>query len=253
MNSKKISFTCQEFGIHYPTIVVVEVEQIDYTEHLAHARIIAVQDDDIHVLEKYDFPLTELYPTCKQENTAMDMALTAECLDQLRFFYNYLWMPWDSDDDDTQDWVVNHLGVRLELFFNMKEGLVCKKTCEVIRSLMMVGCDIMAKIAKLETEISEDEEEAESTMDEMKTCQLMKLHLRLHQIKNEMDVLENPQMRDILVKNQGMIVNEKEYKRRESRGKQIEAHFVWLGGSLEETIQALNLAKSFLPNDIFVK
>lgn len=244
--------SCQEFGIHYPTIVVVEVEHTDFTDHSARVRIIAVQDD-IHLLEKYDVPLIELYPTKKQENSAIDVARTAECIEQLRFFYNYLWMPWDADDDDTMDWVTGHLEPRLNLFYDMKGGTVCKKTCEVIRSLTREGRDIQAKIAKLEMEISDDENEEECRINEIKTCQLMKLHLRLHQIKNEVNVLENPTMRDILTKNQSLVGNEKEYKRRESRGRQIEAHFVWLGGHLEETIEALNISKSFLPGNIFIK
>lgn len=244
--------TCQDFQIHYPTIVVVEVESIDFAELSALVKIVAVQDD-IHLPERYDVPLIELYATKEQENSALDVAATAECIDKLRFFYNYLWMPWDNDDDETSDWVASHLDARLRLFYDMKRGAVCKKTCDVIRTLMREGRDIQAKIAKLESEISDDEDEQEKGLDEGRACQLMKLHFRVQQMKIEMEVLENPEMREMLVKNQSFNGNEVEIKRRVSRGMQREAHFVWLGGSLEDTIEALKSAKKFLPPNIFTK
>ncbi|XP_008215276.1 protein nessun dorma isoform X1 [Nasonia vitripennis] len=244
--------TCQDFQIHYPTIVAVEVENVDFSELSALVKIVAVQDD-IHLPDKYDVPLLELYPTKEQENTALDVVSTAECIDQLRFFYNYLWMPWDTDDDETIDWVANHLETRLRLFFDMKRGDMCKKTCDMIRTLMREGRDIQARIAKLEMEISDDEDESEKVLDDNRACQLMKLHFRLQQIKTEMEVYENPAMREMLVRNQSFTGNEVEIKRRESRGRQLEAHFVWLGGSLEETIEALKSTQDFLPSNTFTK
>lgn len=104
--------TCQDLEVHYPTIVFVEVELIDYDDLSALVRIVAVQDD-IHLPEKHDVPLKELYPTKSQHYNSLDVEGTAACIDQLRFFYNYLWMPWDNDDDDTKDWVTCHLESRI--------------------------------------------------------------------------------------------------------------------------------------------
>lgn len=245
--------TCQDFNIHYPTIVAVEVENVDFSELSALVKIFAVQDD-IHLPDRYDVPLTELYPTKEQENSVLDINTTAECIDQLRFFYTHLYMPWDADDDETSDWVQNHLEDRLRLHFDMKNGVVCKKTCDVIRTLIRESKDIAAKIEKFETEISEDEdEEQEKPINEDRACQIMKLHFRIQQIKNEMDILENPAMREMLVRNQNFNGNEVEIKRRESRGRQVEAHFVWLGGSLQETIEALKSVQDFLPSNTFTK
>ena len=245
-------FTCQDFEIHYPTIVVVEVQQVDFAELTALVKIVAVQDD-IHLPEEYDVPLTELYVTQVQENDALDMVGTANCIDMLRFFYNYLWMPWDVDDDDNVDWVAKHLEPRLRLFFDMKRGSVCKKTCDVIRSLMREGREIQAKISRLETDMSDDEDEREGSLDEGKACQLLKLHFRLQQIKTEMEVMENPAMRNMLIRHQGNSAMEVETKRRESGIRRLEGYFVWLGGSLEETISSLSTAKGFLPPETVVK
>ena len=245
--------TCQDFKIQFPNIVAVEVETIDFKELSSIVKIVAVQDD-IHLPERCDVPLIELYPTQKQENSVLDVAATAECIDELRFFYSYLWMPWDLEDDDNSDWVTHHLETRLRLFYDMKRGTMCKKTCDVIRNLIKEVRDIQAKITKLESEISdEDEDEHDKDLDDSTTCQMMKLHFRLQQIKTEMEVLENPAMREMLINNQNFNGNEVEIKRRESRGRQIEAHFVWLGGSLGETSEALKSLQEFLPASIFMK
>ncbi|XP_043466203.1 protein nessun dorma-like [Leptopilina heterotoma] len=244
--------TCQDFQIHYPTIVAVVIQQVDFLELQALVKIVAVQEE-IHLPEKYDVPLIELYPTQHQDDIALDMIATANCIDQLRFFYNYLWMPWDHDDDDNCDWTLSHLEPRLRLFFDMKRGSICKKTCDVIRTLMREGREIKEKISRLEVDISDDEDVHNASLDDGKACQLLKLHFRLQQIKTEMEVLENPAMRDVLIRNQSSSVMEIESKRRESGVKKIESYFVWLGGSLDETVSSLNQAKGFLPPDTFVK
>ncbi|XP_015592362.1 protein nessun dorma [Cephus cinctus] len=244
--------TCQEFEIRYPTVVIVDVEQVDFSELSALVKIIAVQDE-IHLPEKYDVSLTELYPTHNQEITSLDMVGTASCVDQLRFFFNYLWMPWDADDDDNMDWVALHLESRIRLFFDMKRGSICDETCDVIRTLMREGREIQAKITTLEADISDEDDENERVLDEGKTCQLMKLHFRLQQIRTEMEVLENPAMRDMLARNREPDATNTELKRRESRGKRPEGYFVWLGGSIEETLESLTKVRTFLSPDTFLK
>ncbi|XP_034942237.1 protein nessun dorma [Chelonus insularis] len=246
--------TCQDLEIHYPTIVVVQAEQVDFVELSALVKIVAVQDE-IHLPEKYDVPLIELYPTKNQTNDVLDMVGTSNCIDQLRFFYNHLWMPWDFDDDDNTDWVTLHLEPRLRLFFEIKRNMVNKETADIIRTLVREGKNIHARISRLEADISdkEEEEETKCLVDEGKTCQLMKLHLRLQQIKTEMEVLENPDMRKMLQRNPGSINPSIDAKRRESRGRKSEAYFVWHGSSLENTIECLNKVQSFLSKDIFIK
>lgn len=147
-----------------------------------------------------------------------------------------------------------HLEARLHLFFDMKSGAVGKETSDVIRSLRRESREIKAKIDRLEEDLSDTEEEDnDKALDADKVCKLMKCHLRLEQIKREMEVLENPDMRDVLVKSQFCSSNDDEIKRRESRGRQPEACFVWLGASVEETIEALNKARAFLSPTTFLK
>lgn len=231
--------TCQDLKIHYPTIVVVEAEQVDFNDLLALVKITAVQDD-IHLPEKYDVPLIELYPTQKQENKTLDMVGTASCIDQVRFFYNYLWMPWDLDDDENSDWVTLHLESRIRLFYDMKRGCVNKDTCDVIRTLVREGREIQQNISKLEESISDEEEIESCFMDDGKACQLMKLHFRLQQIKTEMEILENPAIRDILARHRNSFMGEEQMRKHGNSDKQKEAHFVWLGGTSMEIRTALD-------------
>lgn len=241
--------TCQDLKIHYPTIVVVEAEQVDFNDLLALVKITAVQDD-IHLPEKYDVPLIELYPTQKQENKTLDMVGTASCIDQVRFFYNYLWMPWDLDDDENSDWVTLHLESRIRLFYDMKRGCVNKETCDVIRTLVREAREIQQNISKLEESISDEEEIESCFMDDGKACQLMKLHFRLQQIKTEMEILENPAIRDILARHRNSFMGEEQTRKHGNSDKQKEAHFVWLGGTSTEIKNALDKIETVVSSSL---
>ncbi|CAL7944028.1 unnamed protein product [Xylocopa violacea] len=243
---------CEDFQIHYPTIVVVEVEQVDFSDLSALVKITAVQDE-IQLPDKYDVPLIELYPTHNQENEALDMVGTASCIDQLRFFYNYLWMPWDIDDDDNIDWVSVHLETRIRLFFDMKRGIVSKETSEIIRGLVREGKEIQQRISRLEDTISEKDESHTDIIDGGTACQLMKLHFRLQQIKREMEVLENPAMREILIQNKTSSLSNDKAKRKDSKEESIDGHFVWLGGTLEEMKEAINKVQASISTELFFK
>lgn len=247
--------TCQDLQIHYPTVVVVSAEHIDCSELTVFVKIIAVQDE-IHLPEKYQVPLIELYPTKNQNNSTLDVIGTAECIEQLRFFYNHLWMPWDVDDDENFDWVLLHLETRLRLFFDIKRNNVNKETADIIRTLIKEAKDISDKISRLEADISDDDEETEDTkflVDEGKTCQLMKLHLRMQQIKAEVNVLENPAMRDVLQRNPNSNTPNRQVKSKESPDRKPEAFVIWQGGSLEDTIISLKKVEKFVTKDTFIK
>lgn len=203
--------------------------------------------------DKYDVPLIDLYPTHNQQNTALDMVGTATCIDQLRFFYNYLWMPWDLDDDDNIDWVSVHLETRIRLFFDMKRDIVNKETSDIIRGLVREGKEIQQKISRLEDTISDGEESHSDIVDGGTACQLMKLHFRLQQIKREMEVLENPVMREILLMNQTLSLNNDKLEKKENKEKCKEGYFVWLGGTLEEMKETVNKIQSSLSTELFFR
>lgn len=99
---------CEELKIPFPTVVLAYVLNVDYTDLTALVRILAVQDD-IHLPEKHNVPLAQLWPTKQQDKTiALNLNSTANALDMLRFFYIHILMPWD-EDDDSADWRGAHL------------------------------------------------------------------------------------------------------------------------------------------------
>lgn len=241
-------FTCEDFHIRYPTIVLVEVVGMDYPTLSALVKVTAVQDD-LQLPEKHEVPLIELYPTIKQKNSVLDVIGTAHCVDRLRFFYNNLWMPWDDDDDEDIDWVQQHLGARLRLYFDMK-GVVDKGTCDVIKSLISEGRAIRNQISKLEHTLPDDELEEMHEELAKETCLLMQLHFRLQQIKAEMDLLENPSMRHFLGKNKSLKTKK---KNNDNIAKNNKYYLVWEGGTVKEFQEISNKVQIILSEDTSIK
>ncbi|XP_026827770.1 protein nessun dorma-like [Ooceraea biroi] len=239
--------TCENYHIRYPTVVLVEVLGTDYPTLCASVKITAVQDD-IQLPEKHEVPLIELYPTIKQKNTSLDILGTAHCVDRLRLFYNHLWMPWDEDDDDDIDWVDQHLRSRLRLYYDM-QGVINKETCDIIKSLLSEGREIRNKITILECALPDDDDAPQEELAK-ETCALMQLHLRLQQIKAEIDVLENPQMRDLLWKNRSL---EKKKKRSNNTDKDKSYYLVWEGGTVKQLQEVSNKIHTMLPEDMSIK
>ena len=248
--------TCVELNISHPTIVVVEVEHVDFEELTAVSKIVMVQDE-IHLPEKYDVPLIELYPTVAQENSAIDVLTTAECIDQLRFFFTYLWMPWDKEDDESSDWVTEHLEARLRLFYDLKRDALTKKTSDLIRRLIREGRDIEDRIAELELQISDDEDdeddESPKGLDESSAGELMRLHSRMALLKTEMTVLEDPTMRSLMGNSMCYNSPDGNLKKKSRQSNDIEAYLVWAGGEMEEAMEVMQNCYKVLPKKIFLK
>lgn len=239
---------CESFNIPYPVIVLVEVLGMDFSKLNAIVKVKAVLDNNIHLPEKHEVPLIELYPTISQKNRTLDIEGTAHCVDRVRFFYHYLWMPWDEEEDDDTIWVKQHLESRLKLYYDMKNKVINDETCEIIRSLIKEAKEIKKKISIYEALLPEDMHEDEIPKELAKEAYgLMKFHFRLQQIKAEMDLLENPSLRKLLGHNQSFI-------RREKRkdGKNI-YYFVWLGGVVKQLQELSIKIQTMLPENAPIK
>lgn len=232
---------CEEFKIQFPTLVVVMVRNVIFEELQAVVDIVAVQDD-ISLPEQHEVPLTCLYPTKKQENQILDFHGTADCLDQLRFFYNHLWRPWDCDDEN-QDWLFTHLEARLQLYYDMQSGVVLHETGQRIRLLLQEAREI-----ELNIQAAQEEDDADE-VDENSALAMMELQMRREEIKREIEILENPLMRNIIVKKKYEVVEAKRQKREHSK----EVCFVWLGGTIDEFINTLTKARSFIQPEAYIK
>lgn len=193
--------TCDILKLPFPTIVLVFVLDVDFSNLQALVRVIAVQDESHIIPEKHHVPLIQLWPTKAQDETvALNLSSTANVIDMLRFFYIHLFMPWDIDDDETSDWKSKHLESRLRLYYDMKNGMIPKATSLRLNSLLTEARRIQNKKEQIELQLEEtviDEDSSEKNIEE-----LTNIHLRLIEIKCEVEILENPLLRKAFLKRQ---------------------------------------------------
>ncbi|XP_058814910.1 protein nessun dorma isoform X2 [Topomyia yanbarensis] len=193
---------CEELSVKYPTVVMGTVEQVLFDELKAIFLIEAVQDD-VHLPDKQIVSLEELWPLKEQENNALNVDRTANCLDQLRFFYQHIWMPWDNDDDDERnDWAEKHLEGRIKFYYDLKNKSMSKRLSSHIMALLAEANYIQKKREMLDAEEEENKNQSddEDLLRQNKASDLMEIYLRLNYIKNEVEILENPAMREIYEK-----------------------------------------------------
>ncbi|XP_050088743.1 protein nessun dorma isoform X1 [Anopheles aquasalis] len=202
---------CEKLSVKYPLLVLGTVDQVLFDELQASFIVEAIQDDDVQLLEKeLVVDLEELWPLREQNNPALNVTITADCIDKLRFFYQNLWMPWDGEEQDDHGWVENHLESRIRLCHDLKKKTMSWQLSSHVMSLLAEARYIQRKLKLWEDEEAEREElEAEneekelndaSILENERSCDLLKLNMRLAAIKNEMEILENPAMRPVFEK-----------------------------------------------------
>lgn len=138
-----------------------------------------------------------MYPTIEQENSALNVDLTADCLDRFRFFFKYIFFPWDTDED--QDFAGKLLQPRMRFFFDLKNKQISKGLSSHIRGMLAEAQYIQHKRENLENSFEESDEEIDISKGESKekARKLLELYLRMMKIKHEVDILINPEMREI--------------------------------------------------------
>lgn len=201
--------TCELLAIPYPAIILIYIQDVDFDELTATAKVIAVQDD-ISLPEIVTVPIIQVWPTKTQDPTVvLNLKTTANALDMVRFFYMNLFMPWDVEDDYREDWVEKHLESRLRLFYDMKNGVIARGTAEHLRGLLTESRRLQAKKEYLEkqfecNETDSDVLNADSDGKEVdiRMVELMDINLSLLQISSEVEVLESPLLRETLIRRQ---------------------------------------------------
>ncbi|KAJ6649971.1 Protein nessun dorma [Pseudolycoriella hygida] len=184
---------CEELKIKYPTTVYGTVTNVLFKELKAIFSISAIQDDEIHLPEEHEVPLIDLWPTIAQENPAINIETTANCVDMIRFFFNNLWMPWDVDNDEDVDWPSKYLESRIRFSYDLKANM-SSQLASHIRALLVEAQYIQRRREYLELDISDDEDLNEIKSD---VADLMILHVRLTNIKHEIEMWENPKLRSV--------------------------------------------------------
>ncbi|XP_029728532.2 protein nessun dorma [Aedes albopictus] len=189
---------CQELSKKFPTVVAGTVEKVLFDELKAIIYVEAVEDDDLHLPERQLVSLSELWPLRHQKNTLLNVERTADCLDQLRFFYQHVWMPWDYDnDDDDRDWGVKHLDSRMKFYCDLKNRTMPKRLTSHVLTLLDEANQLQKKRELLTLHMDDEDEVA--LMDGCPASELLRIRLRIQDIKNEIETLEffAPKMRKI--------------------------------------------------------
>ncbi|XP_030240747.1 protein nessun dorma [Drosophila navojoa] len=280
---------CEDLKLRYPTIVFGYVEQVIFDELKAVFTVTAVQDQDVHLPESNEVSLIELWPTLQQENSALNVDTTAECIDRLRFFYSHVWMPWDKDYDDDRDWVQMHLQARIQLACDLSKNRLPRPLALHMRTLLMEARYIQQRLEYLELDMSDAEAESDDEAVELNdnttdpprkqpktggspksnnlnksmlpVTDLMCLHLRLAIIRSEFEILENPEMRRAYSELQSNGLKRHLLQRSPGRLSQLDeqvdhkqmCHVVTVPCELQTQIALLKLAEQRVKPDIKVQ
>ncbi|XP_001356105.3 protein nessun dorma [Drosophila pseudoobscura] len=277
---------CEDLKLRYPTIVYGYVEQVIFDELKAVFVVTAVQDNDVHLPESNEVSLIELWPTIKQENEALNVDTTAECIDRLRFFYCHVWMPWDKDYDDDRDWVQMHLQARIQLACDLSKNKLSRPLALHMRTLLMEAKYIQQRLEYLELDLSDAEVESDDEAVELNdnaaeparkqpkpgsangslnvstlpVTDLMCLHLRMAIIRSEFEILENPEMRRAYSELQSNSLKRHLLQRSVGRLTELPltertpiCHVVTVPGKLQQQMDLLTLAKEQVKPDTQVQ
>ena len=188
--------SCEDLKIKFPCEIYGIVNETIFDDLVATFRIESVQDEKIRLPECCEVPLEDLYPTVEQENNALNVDLTADCLDRFRFFFQKIYMPWD---DQERNFVSKLLLPRMKLIFDLKNKMISKGLSSMIRGMIAEVKYIQNKREHLEISFDESADEIDISRGESKdkARKLLELHLQINKIRHELDILVNPEMRAI--------------------------------------------------------
>ncbi|KAK4884679.1 hypothetical protein RN001_000950 [Aquatica leii] len=191
--------TCQQLKIEFPTLALVYVESICYTKLTAQVSILLV-DEEIDLPKKHTVPLIQLWPTEKQDETVcLNLSQTANAIDMLRFFYLNLLMPWD-EENNSLNWLQNHLLSRLHLFYNLRNGTILEDVATHIKGLLTEARHIqehhdqLTQAVDIEQEINPDFETQSLALQK-----LLDLRVHMMHIKNELELMENSSLCNFII------------------------------------------------------
>uniref|UniRef100_A0A182SXK5 Right handed beta helix domain-containing protein n=1 Tax=Anopheles maculatus TaxID=74869 RepID=A0A182SXK5_9DIPT len=247
---------CEQLAVKYPLVVLGTVDQVLFDELKAIFSIEAIQDDDVQLPEEQiTVDLEELWPLREQNNPALNVNITADCIDKLRFFYQHLWMPWDNDaEDEHHSWIDKHLESRIRFAHDLKNKTMSRQLSSHALALLAEARYIQRKRDFIEHELSEEEQELEaeeednetSILKDNRSSELLQLNLRLNTIKNEITILENPVMRSVFEKVRFGGVGK-------SKGTTPMSYIVTRAVPIEEQLTYLQSAKELMDAKISVK
>ncbi|XP_054164417.1 SHC SH2 domain-binding protein 1-like [Oppia nitens] len=152
-----------------------------------------------------NIPLSELY-VISDGDDYNQYQRTAVVIEQIRYFYDFLWRPWDeltkSDVSGQEIFVDSKLMPRLELAFDIKDKKIPQSTINRIKRLMTEAWRIKDKIdshnsfKSIESmDVSIEDNSEIDYINEVDLVEAIRFKLRLEDIEREMKLLEDKHLR----------------------------------------------------------
>ncbi|XP_066964774.1 protein nessun dorma [Macrobrachium rosenbergii] len=145
--------------------------------------------------DQFTVPLVQLYPLAVQENEAIDIATTAEVVEQVRFFYNHIWQAWDLEEESCC-YDQHLIARRLQLYQDIETGRIPSSVGSELRQLVKIANVVQKEIEATEKLGGEDE------VDEEKVSILIHLHKTLENLKARFDLIQEPVLRELSTSSQ---------------------------------------------------
>lgn len=218
-----------------------EVVNTDFEELTVDMKIESVKNDDIQLPEKICVSLLSIYPTVYQENV-VNADFTADILDRYRFFYTYIFFPFDNDTEP--NWSQKHLIARVQFFFDLNNSKnISKSMTSYIRQLIEEAKYIQDKRDLLESSMDSGSDSCENLDLSKETskevaAKLLELYLRMNRIKNEIELLANPEMREVY--------ESLKFPAKDTQMSEKKVFVVNKNGSINDQIQLLEKLKSII-------
>ena len=121
LKSPKIVEVCLKDFCYCNFFMLIKFVCIFQVSHVDYQSLEATVELDVNCQEETESEtvlLTELHPLKHQENNAVNIEATHNAIQRIRFFYNHLLLPWDSDIQE--NWLEVHLPVRINMYFFVK-------------------------------------------------------------------------------------------------------------------------------------
>jgi arsenate reductase-like glutaredoxin family protein len=145
-------------------------------------------------------PLIEMY-VVREGDDEQAFLKSAVVIEHARFFYKYIWRPWDTLSNVTQlaeIFVETCLEPRLNLYIDMKQNTVSPSMKTRIKQILADGNNIrrqLDEINKRQELGSESEDFADLALDEVDMFEAIRLKIKLEDLDREMRMFEDPYLR----------------------------------------------------------
>ncbi|XP_065335802.1 protein nessun dorma [Cloeon dipterum] len=194
-------------------------------------------------------PLEDLYPCTNQPDPEVDGDELANVLDQYRYFRANLWLPWDEEDDN-EDWRVAALEPRMQLLYDMEQGLAGCEMCERVRRVFRQAWAAHEDLQSLQDGDPLDSVDGSPVSattraldEEGVAIRVMQLHQRLDQLRHEFSRLQNPLIRGLMVRQRQRMMQPRR------KGQQPWNRLVWPGGPAEQLAKLVGTASLLAGTD----